>query len=351
MPDPSAGAAPAQPDDAPALPSAPRNLWQERAGILAVAAEINRLGLIWRETSMADVGIDGQIEMVNAGGAATGQLMAVQVKSGASYFDDCGEEWRFYPHRKHRFYWERFPLPVLLFLHSPADGAIYWADVRQALRNPRAKDAASVRIPKRNVLRNATASELFAYTGASEEANLPLDAVLTEMAVRTARPDRLPVSYLELFALGLTNGARAIYYGMDLVMEIAESLREGDELTLGPEEHEFLFGFVLFLVEQRLAEVDISDCMTDWYDRQMQPRFLAPLTSRGRALLGLIKTREDQLVAAGRLERPAGIQVAQEAVLHVQLRPSDRERIFLAEDFRRQLALEAGAAGEIPRAS
>jgi hypothetical protein len=321
-----------------AFPSAPQNFQQERAGILAVAAEINRLGLIWRETPMADVGIDGQIEMVSADGAATGQLLAVQVKSGASYLNDAGEAWRFYPQQRHRFYWERFPLPVLLFLHSPLDGEIYWADVRQALRNPHA--SRPVAVPKRNRLRNATANELFEFAGASNQPYLPLDDVLSAMVSRTAPAGTFALSYLEMFALGLTNGARAIYYGMDLVMEIAEALREGDVLTLRVQEHEYLFGFVQFRVEQRLADVNISDCLTDWYDRLMQPQFLAPLTSRGRALVQRIGEREEQMIAEGMLEGQLGIRVAQPARMHVHLEDVDRERIFRAEEFRRRLMVQ-----------
>jgi hypothetical protein len=88
-----------------ALPQLPANLQLERAGILAVATELNRLGLIWRETPMADVGIDGQIEFVSDTGEATGRLVAAQVKSGPSYFNHGSDEaWRFYPQEKHRFY-------------------------------------------------------------------------------------------------------------------------------------------------------------------------------------------------------------------------------------------------------
>lgn len=318
-----------------ALPSAPPNFQQERAGILAVATEINRLGLIWRETPTADVGIDGQIELVSAAGAATGQLIAVQVKSGVSYRDDAGDAWRFYPQERHRFYWERFPLPVLLFLHSPVDGEVYWADVRQALRNPH--PSRSVTVPKRNRLRTATPNDLFESAGASNQPYLPVDDVLSAMVSRTAPAGTFALSYLEMFALGLTNGARAIYYGMDLVMEIAEALRDGDALTLRVQEHEYFFGFVQFLMEQGLADVNISDCLTDWYDRLMQPRFMAPLTSRGRALVQRIGEREEQMIAQGLLERQLGIRVAQPAQMHVHLEAADRERIFRAEEFRRHL--------------
>jgi hypothetical protein len=58
---------------------------QERLGVNAVAEAVARLGLIWRETTSADVGVDGQIEYVAPDGAATGRMVAVQVKSGPSF--------------------------------------------------------------------------------------------------------------------------------------------------------------------------------------------------------------------------------------------------------------------------
>lgn len=93
------------------IPSLPRTLWVERAGIIAVAAAVNRLGLIWREQPSPDVGIDGQIELVDDVGRATGRMVAVQVKSGESYLEDAGNEWLFHPDTKHRFYWEGFHSP------------------------------------------------------------------------------------------------------------------------------------------------------------------------------------------------------------------------------------------------
>ena len=60
---------------------------------------------------MADVGIDGQIEYVDKDGYATGRIIAVQIKSGKSFLKERGASWVFYPEKKHKFYWERFPLP------------------------------------------------------------------------------------------------------------------------------------------------------------------------------------------------------------------------------------------------
>ena len=61
---------------------------QERLGVNAVAEAMAKVGQIWRETPMADVGIDGQIEYVSPEGFATGRMIAVQIKSGPSFFKE-----------------------------------------------------------------------------------------------------------------------------------------------------------------------------------------------------------------------------------------------------------------------
>jgi hypothetical protein len=58
--------------------------------------------------------------------------------------------------------------------------------------------------------------------------------------------------------------------------------------------------YVRFLLAQNLANVDFSDCLIDWVDHQMQPRFVAPLTLRGRQLVKAIHTKENALVNAGK---------------------------------------------------
>jgi hypothetical protein len=314
-------------------PRLPANLRQERAGVLAVATEMNRLGCIWRETPMADVGIDGQIEFVDDNGVVTGRLVAAQIKSGDSYFKDGGDEWRFVPHEKHRFYWERYPVPVLLFLHSASEGT-YWVDVRQSLRSPERAGLSYVSVPKQNQLHETTREKFFASVGASGRPFLPVPEVLRAMAAAQAPSASLPVSYLDLFANGLTNITRSVYYGMDLVMEVAEELLDEDApLGVGEREHDFLFEYVQFLVEQQVADVDVSDCLIDWVDRGMHPTFIAPLTSRGRQLVSLIHQWEDRFAADGLLQMPNGISLAQETFIRMSFRSADYERMPLIREF------------------
>jgi hypothetical protein len=299
------------------LPKPPSNYAQERRGVNAVAAAAARIEQIWRETDTADVGIDGQLEFVNASGFVTGQTVAVQVKSGPSFFEhDNDDSYSFYPEAKHRGYWERYPLPVLLVLHNPEQGRSCWVDARQALRTGTGGGTSPIRVPKANVLEEATAAQLFETAGVPNEAFIEnIEHVLQALLSRRSGNASFPVSHFDLFVHGLTNICRSIYFGMDVAMIVAEAslARAASEfgVGVGPVEHEFLFDFVKFLVSQNLAFVDYADCLIET-DRGMQPQFVAPLTSRGRALVLAIGAQEDRLVAAGGLPSGKGLRVAQE---------------------------------------
>lgn len=299
------------------LPKTPANYQTERLGVTAVASAIAQMGLIWRETSTGDVGIDGQIEYVNADGLATGRLISVQIKSGTSYFShETQHSYLFYPEDKHRNYWEQHPLPVILILHDPKGGLSYWADVRQQLRGEEPKKALS--ISKTQVLQRANPYELFQSTGLDSAVFIDsLSEVLVQMLRRRSKNASFPISHFDLFAHGLTNIARSIYFGMDVALMVAEANLIADDsefgVGVGPEEHEFLFDFVKFLIAQNLARVNFADCLIDWLDRQMQPHFVAPLTSRGREMVRLIHSIEAEMVASKRLPDAGFVHVAQEA--------------------------------------
>ena len=320
------------------FPSVGDNFQSERAGVNAIAVFASSHGMIWRENIIKDVGIDGQIEYVTSEGKATGRLVAVQVKSGPSYFKhDHGDRWVFYPNHKHLFYWERFPIPVILVLHSPANGQLAWIDVRQHLRRADHTES-GVGIPKTSNLLTAPREEIFRTAGVNaEEFVEDLEEVLKFMAGKCAPDATFPVSYIELFSQGLTNIVRSLYFGMDLVSTIAEvnlAVSNSEfEVGIGGAEHEFLFDYVRYLVSQDLAAVDFGDCLIDWQDRQMHPHFVAPLTSRGRKLVEIISVHEGRLRNLGLLNAPQGLSVAQERFMQVLFTPSDIGRIPLARTF------------------
>ncbi len=308
---------------------------QERLGVNAVAEAVARLGLIWRETPSADVGIDGQIEYVTAEGAATGRMVAVQIKSGPSFLKEKDGNWVFYPEQKHRFYWERFPLPVLVILHDPSRGISYWQDVRRILRTP-GNNEAGILVPKENVLQHVAPADLFRDFAVSGEPFLELDDVLTRLLQTKSRNASFPVSFFDLYCNGLTNICRSLYFGMDVAMAVAECKLANQNppmgVGLGETEHEFLFDFIKFLVHQHLADVEFSDCLIDWHDRQMMPTFMAALTSRGRKLVEMIDDLQRGQEDNGTIAKAGLIRAAQEDFVQMVFAPSHYERILLIDE-------------------
>lgn len=329
------------------LPKSPSNYQTERLGINAVAVAVARLGLIWRETPTGDVGIDGQIEYVDAAGHASGRLLSVQVKAGTSYFaNETDDAYLFYPGAKHRRYMEQHPLPVILVLHNPDTDTSYWADVRQQLRGERAE--ARVRVPKGNVLQAATAPMLFETDGIDGSAFIEdLDEVCATMIARRSPNAGFPVSHFDLFVHGLTNIARSIYYGMDVPLMVAEAnlARAGCEfgVGIGEDEQFFLFAFVKFMIAQNLARIDFGDCLIDWIDREMQPHFVAPLTARGRDLVRRIREQEIALVKSGALPDIGATLVAREAFFEM-VAYSFSNRLPRIQEFQAAMAQYRNAA-------
>jgi len=306
------------------LPKAGNTYAEERRGIAAVQGYAADRAQIWRETNTGDVGIDGHLEFVTSNGYATGRLVAAQVKSGSSHFDHATDAgWKFYPADKHRRYWESFPLPVLIILHDSANGKSYWTDARQALRVP-GKEGAYIEVSAANVLEDTEPSALFQTAGVLEQAFIDdIPTVLKTLIATRSNDGGFPLSYFDLFVHGLTNITRSIYYGVDVITNAVEyNIEPSDShfgIGMGEPEDRFAFGFVQFLLAQNLAQIDYADCLIDWIDREMHPHFVAPLTSRGRALVTLIGSEEDRLVATRKLPDEGGLRVAQEGLFEMKL--------------------------------
>ncbi|EPP0246237.1 TPA: DUF4365 domain-containing protein [Escherichia coli] len=313
---------------------------QERLGVNAVAEAIAKIGQIWRETSMADVGIDGQIEYVSPEGFATGRMIAVQIKSGPSFFKESKGDWVFYPEEKHRFYWERFPLPVLIIIHNPETNLSYWQDARQVLRVAKSTDAKGIIIPKSNVLQSTGAQTLFKGFAVIDQDFMSVEEVLNYLIKAKSNNASFPVSYFNLFCSGLTNICRSLYFGMDVAITVAEVELHNQNspfgVGMGDSEHNFLFEYIKFIVHQHIADVDFSDCMIDWYDRAMQPSFMAPLTSRGKELVRLIHELECRLKAEDRIEDTGLLRVAQEGFVQLLFTTSEIQRIELTNKVQRE---------------
>lgn len=122
-----------------------------RLGVNAVERAFLEAGWIFREQLVEDWGIDAQAE-AKENGRPTGRLVALQIKSGPSYFRKRRGSYVYYGRAEHLEYWENHCLPVFLILHDPDTGLTLWQKVERSLVTETKGGAWSIEIPPENVL-------------------------------------------------------------------------------------------------------------------------------------------------------------------------------------------------------
>jgi hypothetical protein len=123
---------------------------------------INELGWIFRNQPENDYGIDAHIE-VRRDGHATGRLIALQIRSGASRFTEETPEG--FVHRdtvSHLNYWLNHSLPVVLVLCNLTQETCYWVQVTQDAAQMTSEGRWKIVVPKRQILGPASLSLLTA---------------------------------------------------------------------------------------------------------------------------------------------------------------------------------------------
>ena len=97
-----------------------------REGVTQTQSVVQQLGWIFREQTVDDYGVDAHVEIVDVG-VVTGRLLALQIKSGTSFFrEGAPGGWWFRPESRHVNYWLAHSLPVVVVLHRPEDGLCFW---------------------------------------------------------------------------------------------------------------------------------------------------------------------------------------------------------------------------------
>ncbi len=101
----------------------------ERQGVAALAAFFAKNGWYFREQFTHDWGIDAHVEIVR-GGAPTGELIALQIKAGKSYFsNETDDSVPFPSDEKHIRYWTEHSMPVVVVLFHPETQQMYWQHI------------------------------------------------------------------------------------------------------------------------------------------------------------------------------------------------------------------------------
>ncbi len=124
----------------------------ERVGVHKVALTfLTEFGWIEREQPISDFGIDMHVEIVQ-NQIPSGQIIAIQIKSGMSYFSEETEKSIIYRgKKKHLDYWLNQSLPVLIILYNPNSEKSYWEFIYSS-KITELEKGWKIEIPKRNLL-------------------------------------------------------------------------------------------------------------------------------------------------------------------------------------------------------
>ena len=103
-----------------------------RVGVAGTQLLFKRLGWIFREQPIEDYGIDAHVEVVE-NNTATGKLIALQIKSGESWFrQKTSDGFVFRGDREHLEYWQQHSLPVMIILYQDDEQIAYWQAVNSS---------------------------------------------------------------------------------------------------------------------------------------------------------------------------------------------------------------------------
>ncbi|HGS4888132.1 TPA: DUF4365 domain-containing protein [Vibrio parahaemolyticus] len=123
----------------------------ERLGVSRLEFYFSQNGWLFREQVILDFGIDAQVEIVDEN-YPTGDLIAIQIKSGLSFFDEeTDDSYVFRTTDKHISYWANHSLPVILVLYHPEQDKLYWQSISEETVINTGKNW-KVKVPKSNEL-------------------------------------------------------------------------------------------------------------------------------------------------------------------------------------------------------
>lgn len=119
-----------------------------------------KLRWLFREQPTEDYGIDAHAEVVD-GEDVRGRLLALQIKSGESWFRETAPGgWWFRPDAEHVRYWLNHSLPVVVVLYHPGTKSCHWQLVNRRTLQGTPKGGWKLLVPEDQVLDASAANPL-----------------------------------------------------------------------------------------------------------------------------------------------------------------------------------------------
>lgn len=257
------------------------SIFQEDKGLIKIYNTCIDMNAIWRPTPSHDIGIDGQIEFLEPGtNVSTGHIVAVQSKSGHSYFVNQDDNYvKYYPENRHRRYWKRLKLPVILILHNPADDLTLYTRVKPQLD----KDSPLL-LQKNSIFSPSVRDSLILEIEKDYEDFInrsPFEIIEGFSRIKHVREGHKEITGID-FILACTNRDRHFFeLRMCRITSLFELLSEESFVGLVSDDHDYILRNTLQLHAQRMVPDFLEEFDEMWYELHMVPDISAPLTKIG----------------------------------------------------------------------
>ena len=236
-----------------------------------------------------DIGIDAIIEIREKEYTSSGKFIAIQLKSGNSFFKNETEDYYYlYMDNNHIEYWLKCLMPVLFIIYSPSEKQAFWHKIDKESLS-RKKKSYKIKIPKDNRLSTTSKHELLQffygkiYSTKNEFKKIHDD-------LRNLRDDQsinISINGFEVFINGLMDMCLQLYFHTDIINELL-SIKSSDiggyvfpELIFFEKYfeiinfHNLLFGSFSFELEMMR-------------NKKMLPQFIKPLSQNGSKFLSYL---------------------------------------------------------------
>ena len=257
------------------------SIFQEDKGLNKIYSICIDMNAIWRPTPNHDIGIDGQIEFLEPGtNLSTGHIVAVQSKSGPSYFANQDQNYiKYYPKEKHRRYWKRIKLPVVLILHNPDNDLTLYTRVKPQLdkEGPLLLDLNSIFTPSvRDSMIFEIEEDYETFINKSS-----LDIIEGFSRIKHIREGQKEITGID-FILACTNRSQQyLELRMCRINSLFHLLSENSFIGLGNDDYDYILRNTLQLHAQRIVPDFLEEFDEMWYELHMVPEISVPLTPVG----------------------------------------------------------------------
>ena len=237
---------------------------------------------IWRTTPCHDLGIDGQIEFLAPDSyISTGHIVAVQSKSGPSYFKEQEDNYiKYYPEKKHRQYRSRLKMPVLLVLHNPEAERTYYCNVK-----PQLGGKGPILVDKNNIFGPMVRDGII-ECAVREYIELDPIKVLDKLyKIKLLRDGNKEITGVE-FLLACTNKNYGYFeIRMRRISALFSCLTNERGISITQWDYEYIFRNIMAIHSFKLVDDFLEEFNDVWYELESVPDIASPLTPFGKNVM------------------------------------------------------------------